>query len=1010
MLKLKFLVLPLIFLGRLLAESTPDYDHLLFQSESESIRTSQPTPSEFEALAQPYQELEELFTGVFLFSQPGVAEIFPQAGSELLKIVGAKATAFLSALPPSDHKSIGQLRSKIQKLVSVQEKPENLHSVLFSIKSLMFGLSEELKQNLPHSAQAVLDESRLQAALILLEDLNHPDSGVQGAGIQKMFSDLGKLLNMDSHPLGSVWQKAVTELQNVSVGSTFARQKLLQFTQEVFYERDGRDPWHPPVSAPQFTSKSQKYEFIQVALQSSLGYQAPMNRPGFFRRVATGAANLFIPQAHAQTQVSPGSPRQAGSSASVSEVRRKLIRLPDGSEFRGDLVGNRPHGRGWLKRLDKTSYFGDWVDGKPEGYGVIYLAKGQMYQGQMIQGSPQGEGSFRFVDDTIYRGTVHQGLPNGNGTILLPNGIVIEGEFFEGVLDGLATIRDGFGNVLELSFDDGEPVGDASFLDSEGFSLAGFFENSFDSFELFSIADRYDNYAEIPESGFLPDDLEEPKDLATEPGYESIRKVITVARSDVYETAFNCEWNGEVRLFRSSDYPHGYGSLTCPDGLKYQGMMVSSVHETNGILSKADGYGRLVLPESARTQYREVEGFFNDGQIVGQAQILFRSGLAFQGRVDTRKVTLNPPSDHWRSPASLDGNYIGSENNPLGVEGELYLGPVRNSHPYGAGFLKRFWYSSSLALTERCQYSDYPFRPSAGYPGYRRAGYCEIEKPHNAIFKGYLYGGTYSAPAMFHPGPYGRGADFKDGNKWREGWYADGPQFMGQEKPADYDEDFSYIPDDFRKISDEETITQSLIQVFETIGWVGAFEMATDFFGPVKTQKILSSFWNIHHLSQELLQASNTDDENKIREKIATALVEAALGEALVTIGSKAYKNGKKFLSKSPPKQGKIKRPSQLGREGEEFVRKRYDIGEPKKITVNNRDRIPDGIQGKVISEVKNVRRLSFTRQLRDYLDYAEAEGMTLRLYVRKDDGTKLSKQLKALRDSGRIEIFEVIE
>ncbi|MBW7876863.1 MAG: hypothetical protein H3C47_12850 [Candidatus Cloacimonetes bacterium] len=73
------------------------------------------------------------------------------------------------------------------------------------------------------------------------------------------------------------------------------------------------------------------------------------------------------------------------------------------------------------------------------------------------------------------------------------------------------------------------------------------------------------------------------------------------------------------------------------------------------------------------------------------------------------------------------------------------------------------------------------------------------------------------------------------------------------------------------------------------------------------------------------------------------------------------------------------------------------------------RDRIPDGIQGKVISEVKNVRKLSLTKQLRDYLDFADSSGRKLHLYVRKDDGTKLSKSLQELIDAGRIKIFREI-
>ena len=51
---------------------------------------------------------------------------------------------------------------------------------------------------------------------------------------------------------------------------------------------------------------------------------------------------------------------------------------------------------------------------------------------------------------------------------------------------------------------------------------------------------------------------------------------------------------------------------------------------------------------------------------------------------------------------------------------------------------------------------------------------------------------------------------------------------------------------------------------------------------------------------------------------------------------------------------------------------------------------------------------ICLTRQLRDYLDHAEAEGKKLHLYVRKN--TELSKQLKELWDAKKIEIFMVIE
>lgn len=44
------------------------------------------------------------------------------------------------------------------------------------------------------------------------------------------------------------------------------------------------------------------------------------------------------------------------------------------------------------------------------------------------------------------------------------------------------------------------------------------------------------------------------------------------------------------------------------------------------------------------------------------------------------------------------------------------------------------------------------------------------------------------------------------------------------------------------------------------------------------------------------------------------------------------------------------------------------------------------------VSEVKNVARLSYTRQLRDYTDYASVEGLRVDLYVRA--GTRISGPL----------------
>ena len=100
---------------------------------------------------------------------------------------------------------------------------------------------------------------------------------------------------------------------------------------------------------------------------------------------------------------------------------------------------------------------------------------------------------------------------------------------------------------------------------------------------------------------------------------------------------------------------------------------------------------------------------------------------------------------------------------------------------------------------------------------------------------------------------------------------------------------------------------------------------------------------------------------------------------------------------------GVAKSAGQLGREGEAAVRNVYDIGEKptQSILMNGRGRLPDGLTKAALSEVKNVDRLSFTRQLGDYSDFAQQTGRSFDLYTRPS--TKLSGPLQDAIDSGLI-------
>ncbi len=75
-------------------------------------------------------------------------------------------------------------------------------------------------------------------------------------------------------------------------------------------------------------------------------------------------------------------------------------------------------------------------------------------------------------------------------------------------------------------------------------------------------------------------------------------------------------------------------------------------------------------------------------------------------------------------------------------------------------------------------------------------------------------------------------------------------------------------------------------------------------------------------------------------------------------------------------------------------------------VEMAGRMRFPDGISKEFLQEVKNVRYQSFTRQLRDYYQYAQDNGLRMVLHTRSlntPGGTTLSKPLQALINNGSI-------
>jgi hypothetical protein len=79
-------------------------------------------------------------------------------------------------------------------------------------------------------------------------------------------------------------------------------------------------------------------------------------------------------------------------------------------------------------------------------------------------------------------------------------------------------------------------------------------------------------------------------------------------------------------------------------------------------------------------------------------------------------------------------------------------------------------------------------------------------------------------------------------------------------------------------------------------------------------------------------------------------------------------------------------------------------VGRKTAIDIGGRTRIPDGLTSKALTEIKNVGRLSYTSQLRDYTNFAQQTGREFNLFVRPT--TQLSGPLQEAIGAGDINLF----
>jgi hypothetical protein len=103
--------------------------------------------------------------------------------------------------------------------------------------------------------------------------------------------------------------------------------------------------------------------------------------------------------------------------------------------YLGDLLDNKPHGKGALFYANGNVFEGDFVDGELSK-GKEIFSNGSIFEGDFANGEPS-KGKETFKNDIVYEGDLVDGKGHGKGKMTFANGDVYEGDFFEGNINGI---------------------------------------------------------------------------------------------------------------------------------------------------------------------------------------------------------------------------------------------------------------------------------------------------------------------------------------------------------------------------------------------------------------------------------------------------------------------------------------------------------------------------------------------------------------------------------------------
>lgn len=304
----------------------------------------------------------------------------------------------------------------------------------------------------------------------------------------------------------------------------------------------------------------------------------------------------------------------------VSKVLPPDAILPDGGQYRGEVVDGLLQGPGRLDYRNGSWFVGPFKDGMLEGAGEWQGPGGEHYLGDFHEGMFHGQGTLTYSDGSRYQGGFERNRFSGEGLLEqggqryqgeflndrfhglgrleMPDGSNFQGQFVAGAPEGQGVRTDAYGNQYSGLFSQGALNGQGNYTGADGDNYSGDFRNN-----EFHGKGRYQSADGDVWAGEFVDGV--------------------MQGSGAYNSSDGSRYLGQFEDWRYQ----GEGLLTLADGTVYQGHFAAGEYSGEGTLTQADGArqsgtwqrGRLIRDEQGQPVADTLElGLLQQGRLLDE--------------------------------------------------------------------------------------------------------------------------------------------------------------------------------------------------------------------------------------------------------------------------------------------------------------------------------------------------------------------------------------------------------